>query len=320
MKRINYNEPYIDKEDVKAVTKALTDSHIITRGKYTEKFEEKLSEYSGKRFTVTFNSATSALECLGEYYKDKKVVVSANTFIASTKVAKNKENLSIADTDLKGMINVQRYDANVIVGVDYSGAPAPYNDLVNNNTVDKIIIADAAHSLGISSEHWIPCEVVVFSFNAIKTITTMGEGGSISTDNIELYNFAKGYRNQSFNGGNYHLTEAQSAMGLSQLNKINYILEKRKILYNMYRDLLGDYIIKYNDDSSNHLCVYYAENATKVKLELNKHNIYPQKNYKPIKNTPYAINFYKNQLSLPLHCNLTKDDVHFICKIIKNMV
>jgi len=88
-----------------------------------------------------------------------------------------------------------------------------------------------------------------FSFYANKIITT-GEGGMITTNNVEIYERAKNLRDHAFSmerhfwhktiGFNYRMTNLQAAIGLAQLEKFGELLESRIRNAKLYNSLLKD--------------------------------------------------------------------------------
>ncbi len=97
-------------------------------------------------------------------------------------------------------------------------------------------------------------DVGTYSFHAAKTITT-GEGGFITLGNEKLFEIAKLLRNHGMTpdkpyfhhlpGDNYRLSNLLSAIGLSQIENINVIIEKRKKIYEQYFVELKDSKAKY---------------------------------------------------------------------------
>lgn len=125
------------------------------------------------------------------------------------------------------------------------------------------ILEDASHAIGgnYQDEPVGDCrysEITVFSFHPVKIITT-GEGGVATTNRSELaqrmvdlrshgitkdekrFEFAASgpwsYEQQRL-GFNYRMTELQGALGLSQIRRLNAILEERHKLLEQYRLLL----------------------------------------------------------------------------------
>ena len=80
-----------------------------------------------------------------------------------------------------------------------------------------------------------------FSFDSVKTLTT-GEGGLVLTNDAELWRRASEYHDhghdhapvgrgnegRSFFGFNYRMMELQGALGLAQLKKLPFMLEKQR--------------------------------------------------------------------------------------------
>lgn len=124
------------------------------------------------------------------------------------------------------------------------------------------LIEDAAQALFITNgeKH---CgtygDVGTFSFYADKTITT-AEGGFVCTDDEEVHERMIYLRNQGRKssgtfihpeiGYNFRMTDLQSALGLSQLDKIETIKREKSFIADTYQKYLGDKIerMKIRDD------------------------------------------------------------------------
>ena len=80
-KIIPYGRQYIDRSDIKNVSKSLA-KDIITSGETTIKFEREIKEYLGCRYSLTCNSGTSAifiaLHSLGIKKNDKIIMPCIN--------------------------------------------------------------------------------------------------------------------------------------------------------------------------------------------------------------------------------------------------
>ncbi len=128
--------------------------------------------------------------------------------------------------------------------------------------------------------------MTTFSFHPVKHITT-GEGGMITTNNKELYEKLKLFRTHGITrdkeilinkdrgppwyyeqldlGYNYRMTDIQAALGISQLNKLNEFLERRREIANKYNNYLKDIdgiILPYQEEyamSSWHLYIIQIE-------------------------------------------------------------
>ena len=184
------------------------------------------------------------------------------------------------------------------------------------------------------------CDITVFSFQAVKVITT-GEGGAVTTNNKKLYEKLKIFRlhgitkdkrlflkkkNSSFPwyyeqqglSLNFVLPDINSSLGISQLKRIKSNIEKRKQLVNYYKKKLKNSKIKLinipkNIKSSHHLlpAMYEFSNLNKkakfFKFMM-KNNIFLQVLYIPIYRHPFfrKMNFkiknYKNSENFYKNC------------------
>lgn len=203
---IPYSKQSINKEDIKAVTKALKDP-LITQGDKVNKFEEALKQFTKSKYATVVNSATSALYIACRVLDIKKkdeIWTSSNTFVSTASVVIHSggtikfldidKNGNICLKDLKRkLINAKKIGKipKAIITVHFSGYPCYPKEIFNlSKKYNFKIIEDASHALGAyynqipigSCKHSDMC---IFSFHAIKSITT-GEGGCITTNN-KLY-------------------------------------------------------------------------------------------------------------------------------------
>ena len=144
-------------------------------------------------------------------------------------------------------------------------------------------------------------------------------------------------------GLNFRLTDIQSALGISQISKLNQFVKKRNIIAKKYTNEFQDYnclktptVIK-NYYHSYHLYPLQIDfkkiNKTKKKLFefMNRRNIKLQVHYIPLHTQPYykkisglkkgdlpnSENFYERQISLPIYPSLDKNSIN---KVIKSII
>ena len=87
--KIPYSKQTITNQDISSVVRVLR-SDFITQGPTTELFEKKISKYCGSKYSISTNSATSALHiaCLSLNVGKKDIVwTSPNSFVASSNCA-----------------------------------------------------------------------------------------------------------------------------------------------------------------------------------------------------------------------------------------
>ncbi|MFP6279333.1 UDP-4-amino-4,6-dideoxy-N-acetyl-beta-L-altrosamine transaminase [Helicobacter pylori] len=361
MKEFAYSEPCLDEEDKKAVLEVLN-SKQLTQGKRSLLFEEALCEFLGVKHALVFNSATSALLTLYRNFSDfnadcNEIITTPISFVATANMllesgykpvfAGIKNDGNIDELALEKLINEK---TKAIVSVDYAGKS------VEAGSIQKLckkhslsFLSDSSHALGSEYQNKKVggfALASVFSFHAIKPITT-AEGGAVVTNNSELYEKMKLFRSHGMLkkdffegevkniGHNFRLNEIQSALGLSQLKKAPFLMQKREEAALVYDRIFKDnpYFTPLHpllkDKSSNHLYPILMRQkfftCKKLILEnLHKRGILAQVHYKPIYQYQLyqqlfnaaplksAEDFYRAEISLPCHANLNLESVQNI--------
>ena len=276
---IPYSHQSIDEDDIQSVIRVLK-SDWLTQGPTVNEFEQKLLAYCGAKYAVVFSSGTAALH--GAYSAaglrcGDEFITSPLTFAATANAGLYLGARPVfADIDDHG--NLDPIDAEkkitkktkLIAVVDYAGLPAnlsAFRRLANKHNV--VLVEDACQALGASyrgKKVGSLCDLTVFSFHPVKSITT-GEGGAVVTDNAEYYRALLSFRTHGITkeqmvrkgtedgdwyyemrmlGYNYRLTDIQAALGISQLNKLDRFVRARKKLAARYTKALkkfSDYLI-----------------------------------------------------------------------------
>ncbi len=378
-KYLQYGRQYIDDEDIMSVIQALK-SDFLTTGPLVEEFERKFADYVGAKYAVAVSNGTAALHiaCLAAgLQKGDEGITTPITFAASSNCmiycgAKpvfcdiNLDNYNIDDNKIKSYINE---NTKVILPVDFTGQCCNIGkimEIAKENNL--IVIQDASHSLGtkyLDKQIGSIADMTTFSLHPVKTITS-GEGGVVTTNSLALYEKLKLYKThgitkskgnlrnkehpewyyeQIYLGYNYRITDLQSALGISQLNKIEKFITKRKLLVNTYNELLKDIdgiiLQKEEDysDTSRHLYI--------IRLDLNKfkatrddiynaliaENIGVNIHYIPVYKHPYykeigyediicenAETFYNSSITLPLHVNMDESDIKDVVNALNSVL
>lgn len=185
-------------------------------------------------------------------------------------------------------------------------------------------------------------ELNVISFYATKMITTFGEGGVVLTNNKKIYEFIRDIKTYDKKSKfslryNFKLSEVQAAMGLVQLKYVSSFIEKRKKIFEYYKNSLKNCNnIRIFEPLKNTEAVFYRfiiQVKKKVNLDklINKYKRYGIEVGKPVylpldkyytgrflcKNSE---NLYKTTLSLPIYPSLKEDEVEYIVKVTKKLV
>ncbi len=361
MKEFAYSEPCLDEEDKKAVLEVLN-SKQLTQGKRSLLFEEALCEFLGVKHALVFNSATSALLTLYRNFSDfnadcNEIITTPISFVATANMllesgykpvfAEIKNDGNIDELALEKLINEK---TKAIVSVDYAGKSVEIGSIQKLCKRHSLsFLSDSSHALGSEYQNKKVggfALASVFSFHAIKPITT-AEGGAVVTNDGELYEKMKWFRSHGMIkkdffegevksiGHNFRLNEIQSALGLSQLKKAPLLMQKREEIALTYDRIFKDnpYFTPLHpllkDKSSNHLYPILMRQkfftCKKLILEnLHKRGILAQVHYKPIyqyqlyqqlfNTAPLksAEDFYRAEISLPCHANLDLESVQNI--------
>lgn len=376
MKNIPYSHQYIDQDDIISVVDALK-SDFLTQGPRVKEFEESLVEYCRARFAVAFSSGTAALHGayfaagLGE---GDEIITSPMTFLATSNAALFLGARPVfVDIEPKtGNIDPHLIEKAItdktkaIVPIHFSGHPVELARIAEiAQKQNLVVIEDACHALGAKylNTRIGDCkysDMAVFSFHPVKSITT-GEGGAVLTNSEELYkklamfrqhgvtkdrtafknddmDWGQWYHEMHYLGYNYRLTDIHSALGISQLKKLDgFIQSKREIVAayaqafknNPFFDLP---IEKDGVKSAWHLYpIRLKDKFIKKKVELfsnlRKRGLWVQVHYIPVHLQPYyqqiaykkglcpnAEDFYKREISIPLYPTMSDDDVEYVVK------
>ena len=206
------------------------------------------------------------------------------------------------------------------------------------------VIYDAAHAFGITYKGTSIFEfgdVSTCSFHATKIFHT-GEGGALFANDNELhqqlyYHHNFGHKGRiDFNGVgiNAKMSELQAAMGLAVFPYFDEIMEKRELLYKIYRRKLdnGRFAFQKIIDNAVYNYSYFPivfeseMQLNKVIEVLNKEQIFPRRYFYPSLNTidylngesmPVSESIAKRIICLPLYHDLAEHDVNRIIDIIK---
>lgn len=260
---IPMSSPDIDESDIAAVTEVLR-SGRLSIGPRLEAFEEAVAGYVGARHAIGVNSGTSGLHLAmiaAGVSEGDEVITPSFSFIASANcILYQRARPVFVDIDPRtGCLDPGLLEAAItprtraIVVVDAFGQPAdraPILDIAGRHHL--AVIEDTCESLGAEyagRKVGTFGAAAVFAFYPNKQITT-GEGGMIVTDRADWADLFRSLRNQGrdiFNawldhtrlGYNYRLDEMSAALGLSQMRRIDRLIEQRARVAGWYNARLS---------------------------------------------------------------------------------
>ena len=233
-------------------------------GKYISEFEERFSAYCGCKYGVTTSNCATALlltlESLG-IGKGDEVITSTFTMIATvnaiikagaTPVLMDSES-DTCNMDPNLIEDKVTKRTKAILPVHIYGHPCDMSPIINIAIeYDLDVIEDAAEAHGAEYRGRRTGGLGTagcFSFYINKIITT-GEGGMITTDSKELADRARLLKSYAtvpksrflheHIGFNYRMTNMQAAVGVGQLDKIDYFIEQKRRITQQYNEYLCD--------------------------------------------------------------------------------
>lgn len=277
---IPYSRQCVSAADVEAVSRVL-ESDFLTQGPMVPEFERRLAAYCGGAHAVVVSSATAALHvaCLGlDLGPGDWLWTSPNSFVASANCARYcGAEVDFVDIDpatrnmcvqrLAHKLELAEREGRlpkIVIPVHFAGRSCDMRRIAElGQKYGFRIVEDASHAVGgnHAGERIGSCryaDICVFSFHAIKTMTT-GEGGAMLTNDAELAarlarlrshgvtresqlldEAGEGpwYYEQQELGYNYRMTDIQAALGTSQLGELDNFVAARRAQAGRYGPLL----------------------------------------------------------------------------------
>ncbi|MDD4271693.1 MAG: DegT/DnrJ/EryC1/StrS family aminotransferase [Patescibacteria group bacterium] len=262
MKKYPVAKPYITAED-KAGVLAVLNSDQLSLGPVYKKFEKKFAKKIGVKYACAVSSGTAGLHLVllacGIKAGDEVIttpfsfVASANSilYVGAKPVFVDIDPLTYNMDPLKIEAKITK-KTKAILAVHIFGQPSEMDPIRRIAKKYKLqIIEDACESIGATykaKQAGTFGQAGVFAFYPNKQMTT-GEGGMIVTNDKKIYEICDSLRNQGranndqwldhkYLGYNYRLDEMSSALGVSQLAKLDFMISERRKIAAWYGNIL----------------------------------------------------------------------------------
>lgn len=279
LRKIPLSPPDITEREIESVVQVLK-SGWITSGPKVLEFEQKIAEYCETEKAVVLGSGTAGMELILKLYDIKEgdeVITTPYTYTASASIILHRgikptfvdvaKDSFIMDLDKLEEAITEKTKA--IITVDFAGVPVDYDKvkaiLKKLNREDIILISDSAHSFGatykgkkVGSQY----DFHVFSFHAVKNLTT-AEGGGITFNNNNFHGKEDLYKEFKYialhgqtkdalskikagawqydivtDGFKCNMSDLHAAIGVSQLDRYEEMLDRRRAIFEVYNKAL----------------------------------------------------------------------------------
>ncbi|MHA1409549.1 MAG: DegT/DnrJ/EryC1/StrS family aminotransferase [Candidatus Odinarchaeia archaeon] len=357
--------PSITQKEIDYVVDAVKNGWNENWDSYLKRFEEAFASFIGVKYALATSSCTGAmhLALLALGIKDgDEVIIPDLAWVATANVVKYtgaepvlvdvlEDTWCLNPESIKKAITKK---TRVIMPVHLYGHPCEMDEI---NSIAKkyglYVVEDAAQSIGSLYNDKRPGslgDIGCFSFQGAKIMVT-GEGGMLITNNEELYERAKFYNNHGRDpkgsfwiyevGYKYKMSNLQAALGLAQLERIDELVEKKRLIYKWYKERLEDIEgIKLNVEKNNVKNNYWMTSIVlngkfsvgrdelmkrlKEEFQIDTRTFYyPISEFKPFNKrfeNPTSMELARQGINLPSGHNLKVEEINWITQSIKKIL
>jgi perosamine synthetase len=357
--------PVFAGNEKKYVNECLDTVWISSAGKFIALFEEAFAAFCNTSFAIACNNGTSALHLalmgLGVASEDE-VLVPTLTYIATANAVRYCNATPVfLDSEPRTMnLDPSRIEEKItrktkgIIVVHLYGHPCDMDPILSIARKHGLfVLEDAAEAHGATYRDVKVGSIgdaATFSFFGNKIVTT-GEGGMVTTKNASLAERMRLLRGQGMDpkqrywfpiiGHNFRMTNIEAAIGLAQMEKVEWHLTKRRQIADWYRKHLSrlrDWIALPIEEAWAHhsfwIYTVLIDPATPIgrdefMRELAERGIetrpvfYPMHTMPPYRERdgtyPTAEDLARRGVNLPTHGLLTEEDIAYIAETIRNV-
>lgn len=352
-------EPWFGEEEKKAICNYMDEGGWLTEFKNTQKFEEQIAQYTGAKHCIVVNNGTISLTlatiACGIKAGDE-VIIPNFTMIASPNsivmfgakpifVDVEPETLCL-DIELVKKAITEKTKAIMLVTANGRYPKSGIESFVKLAKEKNIVlIEDSAQSLGSfypNGRHIGTVGLVgSFSFSAPKVIST-GQGGALITNDDDIAKKLRKLKDFGRSGGgndihdsigwNFKFTELQAVIGVEQMKKLQWRVDRKKEIYALYiKELKNLSQVKFFAQDLTYTTPWFidtlVENRGELQMFLKEKGIGTRIMYPPINHQeayqikgehPVSNIIGEKGLWLPSASQLTDEQILYITENIKN--
>ena len=368
--RIFLSPPDMTGKELELIQEVFDSNYIAPVGPMIKRFEDEFCKYTGFKAACAVSSGTAAIHLalilLGVKFTDL-VITTTMTFIggvypilyqrAVPRFIDCDESFTIdpqlLEKELENLSN-RAYLPQAVILTDLYGQCCDMKkclEICNRYNVE--VVVDACESLGarVYGRHaGKGAKFAAFSFNGNKIMTTSG-GGMLASDDEELIEKARSLSQQASESGvpfykhekigfNYRMSNVLAAIGVGQLSSLDKKIEKKRDIFNYYKESLKDISdISFMPESSYNRSTRWLTviliNGKSGKTPLDLKNYLEEKNiesrlvFNPMHLQPIFIDspvytsrnisedLFSSGLCLPCGTSMTIQDLERVCEAIK---
>ena len=257
-------EPSLTGNEASYILQCIENNWVSSSGPFVAQFERAFAEFTGLKNPVAASNGTVALTLAMQALKmppGSNVIVPSSTFAATANAVIAAGGIPVfSDVDpetwglspelVEPLISPETWG---IIPVHLYGNPCDVGGLRRlADTHGLAIIEDCAEAIGTSvgGRHvGATAQAATFSFFGNKTITT-GEGGMVFFQDQGTQELARQLRSHGMSpsrrywhdqvGNNFRMTNVQAAIGVAQVERAGYLVERKREIGSLYRDGVED--------------------------------------------------------------------------------
>jgi len=350
--------PWFGDEEKKSICEYMDEDGFITEFKRTEQFEQMIAEYTGAKHCIVVNNGTVSLTlsamAAGITAGDEVIVPNFTMIATPNSVKMFGAEPVFVDVEIETLcLDIDKVKAAItpktkaIMLVTANGRyPKVGIEAFVKLAKDKnlILLEDSAQSLGSKypdGRHiGTVGDVGSFSFSAPKIIST-GQGGCVITNNDDIANKVRRLKDFGRSGGgndihdqigyNFKFTELQACIGIEQMKKLEWRVERKKEILKRYQANLASISqVKFFEQDLENTTPWFidvmVEKREELQASLKEKLIGTRVMYPPINSQeaynvsgehPVSIQVGAQGLWLPSAGQLTDQEIDRICDAIK---
>jgi perosamine synthetase len=260
---IPVNTPIFKGNELKYLTECIESGWISSEGPFINRFENEFAKYIGQDFGIAVSNGSAALDisikALGIKAGDEVIMPTFTIISPAQSIISAGAIPVLVDSDpITWNMDVNQIEDKItsktkaILVVHIYGLPVDMDPILELcRKYELLLIEDAAEMHGQTYKGKM-CgsfgDISIFSFYPNKHITT-GEGGMILCRDITVFEKSKKLRNLAFEpngrrfihneiGWNYRMTNLQAAIGVAQLENIDYHIKRKRQIGELYSNRL----------------------------------------------------------------------------------